>query len=127
MAAAILGGLGVVIGAFGAHGMPTFLENQGHAPELIQKRLDQFDVGARYHLVHAVTLLALGCVTWGSDRIRGWVYRLMVMGIFLFSGSLYLLVLTNQPRLGAVTPLGGLSWIIAWTLLIFFAKSSSER
>jgi len=56
-----------------------------------------------------------------SDRIAPiasrWIGRLMIAGIVLFSGSLYLLVITDTPWLGAITPLGGLAWIIAWSAL----------
>jgi len=112
--AAILGGLGVLVGAFGAHGLEVRLADAGLDLALIAKRLGQFDVGARYHLVHAVAMLALSNLLSISDRTRRIAFVLLTVGILLFSGSLYLLVLTNTPWLGAITPLGGVAWIAAW-------------
>jgi uncharacterized membrane protein YgdD (TMEM256/DUF423 family) len=125
--ASIVGALGVTIGAFGAHGLDALLAKpglhgaEGLSPELIAKRLDQFDVGVRYHLVHAVALLALAGFSFGSSRRRQVTSWLFTAGIVLFSGSLYILVLTNTPWLGAVTPLGGLAWIAAWLSLLAIA------
>ncbi|MGI9472563.1 MAG: DUF423 domain-containing protein [Rubripirellula sp.] len=59
--------------------------------------------------------------------MRRWVLRLFVAGILLFSGSLYLLVVTNTPKLGMVTPLGGLAWILAWLMLIPLAVRDPNR
>lgn len=115
--AGIMGALGVLIGAFGAHGLEGFLTNQGLTPELIAERSDQFDVGARYHLIHAVALLALADSVLLSRAARLAVLGLFTVGILLFSGSLYLLVATNTPWLGAITPIGGVSWIIAWSTI----------
>jgi uncharacterized membrane protein YgdD (TMEM256/DUF423 family) len=115
-----MGGLAVLIGAFGAHGLEDFLAKAGAPHELIVKRLGQFDVGARYHLVHAIALVALSSITTISHRSRIFVVTMMVSGIVLFSGSLYLLVVTNTPWLGAVTPFGGAAWIIAWVSLAAF-------
>lgn len=125
VAAAIAGASGVAIGALGAHGLPEFLLRQGADAELVAKRLAQFDTGARYHLVHAVALLAIGLFAANADdsakmTLVRWSGILMIAGIVLFSGSLYLLVVTNTPILGAITPLGGISWIAAWVLIAFF-------
>jgi uncharacterized membrane protein YgdD (TMEM256/DUF423 family) len=125
--AGISGALGVVMGSFGAHGLETFLASGGLDQELVLKRLDQFDVAVRYHLIHSVALLALAALTVGSPSRRRWVSRLFVFGLFLFSGSLYALVLTNTPVLGAITPLGGLSWIAGWLLLPWLARAVSSE
>lgn len=119
--AGIMGGLGVLIGAFGAHGLEDFLVEKGLEPAVILKRIDQFDVGARYHLVHAVALLAVANSVLLTRRARWIVFLLFTVGIVLFSGSLYLLVATNTPWLGAITPIGGVSWIIAWLTIAFSA------
>ncbi len=113
--AAISGLLAVLIGAFGAHGLESFLDSRHSLPaDAIAKRIEQFDTGARYHLAHSVALLALG----GLIGTAGVAFRvaagMMMAGIVLFSGSLYLLVATNTPALGAITPIGGVLWIIAW-------------
>ncbi|MEM6470155.1 MAG: DUF423 domain-containing protein [Planctomycetota bacterium] len=125
---ACTGALGVAFGAFGAHGLGTLLADSGMEVEKVAKRVSQFETGSRYHLIHAVAMLAL--VT--GRPIRGGVrfsVILFVLGVILFSGSLYVLVLSDTPWLGAVTPLGGLSWILAWSSLAFAgeARATSER
>ena len=124
--AAICGALGVAIGAFGAHGLEHHLSAIVSGREIMQRRLAQFDTGARYHLIHAVALLALAALPLGSSKLYRWVARFFLIGIVLFSGSLYLLVLTNETKLGMVTPLGGLSWIIGWCLLVVAAMQKSD-
>lgn len=126
LAAGIAGASGVLIGAFGAHGLDSLLESRGYDGELVVKRVDQFNVGVRYHLVHAVALLGLIPVAAIAPRITKISALLMIAGVLLFSGSLYLLVLTNTPVLGAITPLGGLSWIAAWIVLALAARSSGN-
>jgi len=118
IAAGIAGATAVAIGAFGAHGLEERLVDAGMGAEKVARRLAQFDTGARYHLAHAVALLSTAAIGL-SDRSRLWraAIVLVVVGIVLFSGSLYLLVLTDTPRWGAVTPLGGLAWLAAWTLI----------
>ena len=97
----------VAAGAFGAHGLKTRVDAQ---------LLGTFETAARYQMYHA---LGLFLVAWLADRgaplahLAGW---LMLAGIVLFSGSLYLLVLTNTRWLGAITPLGGLLFLAAWAL-----------
>ena len=125
LAAGVAGALGVLIGAFGAHLLPGFLAGQGLDEALIRKRQSQFDVGARYHLIHAVALLALAAVRCGPLSLRRWAAWLLVAGMVFFSGSLYLLVLTNTTWLGAITPVGGLAWIVAWTLLTVAAARTN--
>lgn len=119
---AFAGASAVAIGAFGAHGLDSLLSEAGMDAERMNRRLQQFDTGARYHLVHAVVLLALAGLPTSRGRLFRLVVTLMFLGILLFSGSLYLLVLTDTPRWGAVTPLGGLSWIIAWILIAFMRR-----
>jgi uncharacterized membrane protein YgdD (TMEM256/DUF423 family) len=92
-----------VAGAFGAHGL------EGTVPPA---RLETWETAARYHLVHAVALLFL------AGRPGRWAFRLMTAGIAVFSGSLYALVLLDLPRLGAVTPVGGLMLIAGWSTIV---------
>lgn len=102
--------LGVALGAFAAHGLKTRL-----SPEMF----NIFEVGVRYHMYHALALLA---VAWASSRwpgtsitiIAGWLF---LAGIVIFSGSLYLLSLTGLRWLGAITPIGGFAFLIGWLLL----------
>jgi uncharacterized membrane protein YgdD (TMEM256/DUF423 family) len=105
----VLGALGVALGAFGAHGLKARVD-----PDL----LAVFETGARYHLIHALAILA---AAWAVDRwpgswavAAGWFF---VAGIAVFSGSLYALVLTGQRWLGAITPLGGVCFIAGWVVL----------
>src|SRR5262249_49516728 len=111
---AVLGFLGVTLGAFGAHALKSRL-----SPEM----LALFVTGVRYHMYHTFAVLigaaAIGHI--GSARllvIAGWCF---VAGIVLFSGSLYALALTSVGMLGAITPIGGLLFLIGWAFLAFFA------
>ena len=111
---AVLAGLGVLIGAFGAHALHARLGD----------RADVYETGVRYHLVHAAALVALG--VW--QRLApapppllaaaGW---LIVLGVVLFSGSLYVLSLWRVRALGPVTPLGGLCLAAGWLLVLLAA------
>jgi len=113
--AALAAGLAVGVGAFGAHG----LQSSDLLPEDDRARLlEIFETGVRYHMFHALGLFA---VAWAAGRwpgrlvtLAGW---LLVVGILIFSGSLYLLVLTQQNWLGAITPIGGTAFIAGWVLL----------
>lgn len=130
--ASVTGTLGVAAGAFGAHFLPFALESFYVGPEtvdadLIAKRQAQFDTAVRYHQLHSVALLALVAIPFGSPVVRAWVSRLFLLGILLFSGSLYTLVFTGYSKLGMVTPAGGLSFILGWCLLMLAAKRISPR
>ncbi len=112
---ALFGGLGVVLGAFGAHALRASLSAQD---------LATFEIGVRYQMYHALALMA---VAWAASRwpaqaagltVSGWAF---VLGILVFSGSLYVLVLTGQRWLGAVTPIGGVAFIVGWGLLAWAA------
>ena len=104
--AAVLCFLAVALGAFGAHGLRSTLEARG--------MLDAWNKAVFYHFIHAVALLLLAL--YGSiNRGACW---LLIIGILLFSGSLYLLALTNLRWLGAVTPFGGLCFLAGWAWLV---------
>ena len=105
--AAILGFLGVALGAFGAHGLREHL-----APGM----LEVYKTGVLYHLLHAVALLA---VALGAERLARprAVATLFATGVVIFSGSLYALALTGVGTLGAITPLGGLLLMAGWVTL----------
>lgn len=107
-AGAALGALAVVLGAFAAHALRARL-----APE----SLAIFDTGARYQLVHAIALVAIGLVQalWPS-RVAVAAACCVGAGVLLFSGSLYALALGAPRTLGMVTPLGGLLLISGWAL-----------
>jgi uncharacterized membrane protein YgdD (TMEM256/DUF423 family) len=107
--------VGVALGAFGAHGLRGRV-----TPEM----LNVFEVGVRYQLYHALALLAVGAIAGrlpgGAFAIAGWLF---VAGTVVFSGSLYVLVVSGQRWLGAVTPLGGLALLAGWLVLAWAAWS----
>lgn len=98
--AAILGFLGVALGAFGAHSLP-------HVAPL--ESVPVWDKAVLYHLIHAVAILAV------ADMLVAWLW---LGGVVVFSGSLYLLALTGIKWLGAITPIGGLLFLAGWLLLV---------
>lgn len=103
--AALFGFLAVALGAFGAHGLKPTLEAHG--------TLANWNTGATYHLVHAVVLLALAL----RAPFRRVAFTLFCAGIVIFSGSLYVLAITNVKALGAITPIGGVCLLAGWVAL----------
>jgi uncharacterized membrane protein YgdD (TMEM256/DUF423 family) len=105
--------IAVALGAFAAHGLKSRLE-----PAL----LATFETGVRYHMYHALALLAVGwaCTRWPGPAANasGWLF---VAGTVLFSGSLYALALTGTRWLGAITPVGGLAFLAGWLCLAWSA------
>lgn len=118
VAAALLG-IAVGLGAFGAHGL--------------KGRLDDYSMGVYekavlYHFFHALGLLIVSIMPrLGAlpESAGTWVCSLLLAGILLFSGSLYVLALTGIKTLGAITPLGGLAFLAAWFLLAFWLLRNS--
>jgi uncharacterized membrane protein YgdD (TMEM256/DUF423 family) len=111
-------GLAVALGAFGAHALKARL-----SPEM----LAVYETGVRYQLTHALALLA---VAWAVTRwpgpavtASGWLF---VVGTLLFSGSLYTLALTGVRGLGAVTPIGGVAWLVGWGCLAWGVSRSGS-
>jgi uncharacterized membrane protein YgdD (TMEM256/DUF423 family) len=106
---AIAAGVAVILGAFGAHGLKSRVD-----PAL----LVVFETGVRYQMYHALALLAVGLarVHWPSALVSmaGWFF---LVGIVIFSGSLYLMTATGARWLGAITPIGGVAFIIGWIVL----------
>ncbi len=127
IAAAITGALGIAVGAFGAHGLESLFNSRGYDAAFAAKRSDQFEVGVRYHLLQSAMLLALGALSFGAQKWRRWSLRLSLVGQTLFCGSLYLLVLTDTPKLGAITPLGGICLIFSWLMLIPLCWKSGDE
>ncbi len=109
----IAGALGVGLGAFGAHGLRGRL-----SPDM----LAVFETGVRYEMYHALALLLVSALMARLDgrliHVAGWSFT---VGIVLFSGSLYLLALTGVRIFGAVTPLGGVAFILGWACLAIAA------
>lgn len=107
--AAVLMATGVALGAFGAHALEATLS---------AARLNTFETGVRYQLIHGVGLLAIVGLGWGHRP--AW---LLAAGTVIFSGSLYVLVLTDTPWLGAVAPVGGTLMIAGWCWLALVLAS----
>src|SRR5438046_5991695 len=104
--AAALCFLAVALGAFGAHSLRSTLETRGMQ--------DVWNKAVLYHFIHAIALLALALYG-TANRGACW---LLFAGIFLFSGSLYVMALTNLRWLGAITPPGGLCFLAGWAWLM---------
>ena len=110
LTAAVLGGLSVGIGAFGAHALRATLEAGG--------RLETFETAVKYQFYHTLALLAIGILMYHlPNKQLGYAAISMVVGIVIFSGSLYVLCLTGVRWWGAVTPLGGVALMVGWGLL----------
>lgn len=113
--AGISGAIAVSLGAFGAHGLEALLIQNG--------RLDTFQTAVNYHFYHTLALLGIGVLAivkpdWKGISFAAWS---MVLGILIFSGSLYVLSLTGITWLGAITPLGGLAFILGWSSLVYLS------
>lgn len=111
----LLGFSAVALGAFGAHGLRSRLDALPDGA----KRLEWWSTAAHYHLIHA---LALAVAAWLVQRgagatahAAGWCF---VAGVALFSGSLYVMTITGQAKLGAVTPIGGLFLLAGWAAIV---------
>ena len=111
VAGALDAALAVGLGAFAAHGLKARLE-----PRL----LEVFETGARYQMYHALAIVfcALLAARSPGATAAGWIFQL---GIVLFSGSLYALALTDIKVLGAVTPFGGVAFLVGWLWLAYVA------
>jgi len=117
-AGALLGALAVVTGAFGAHGLEGRLD--AHHLAIWHKAVN-------YHALHALALVGIGLLQRGGTppTLAGW---LLLAGILLFSGSLYMLALSGQRWLGMITPFGGLSFILGWLALAAWAlRNPAQR
>jgi uncharacterized membrane protein YgdD (TMEM256/DUF423 family) len=112
--AALFGGLGVALGAFGAHALRD---------RLTADLLATFETGVRYQVYHALALIGVvvAAARWPQSALptaAGWLF---VAGVLIFSGSLYALALSGQRWLGAITPLGGVAFLAGWLCLLIAA------
>lgn len=117
--ACVLCGLAVALGAFGAHGLKSRV-----TPEM----LAIFEVGVRYQFYHGLAMLALSVAgvtfwqnAWTWRAVLGWL-----TGVVIFSGSLYLLVLSGQRWLGAITPIGGVALILGWCFALLGSRNRAK-
>ncbi|WKN33652.1 DUF423 domain-containing protein [Porifericola rhodea] len=112
LSASAFGALSVMIGAFGAHALRASLE--------ASNRLDTFETAVKYQFYHTLALLVIGLLMYRiQDKLLDYAGLSMIVGILIFSGSLYILCLSGLRWLGAITPIGGLLMIIGWVLLFW--------
>lgn len=110
----LFGLIGIILGAFATHGLKPILSPQS---------LASFETGIDFQIYHALLFLILGNIKIPATKVIGWVFYLLLFGIILFSGSIYLLA-TNEfssidfRRIALVTPLGGSLLILCWALLL---------
>lgn len=114
--AAVVGAVAVAIGAFGAHGLESTLE--------ANQRADTFETAVKYHFYHALAMFAVGIWLRFEPTNKQLKYALIsfAIGILIFSGSLYILSLTGITWLGAITPFGGVCFIIGWVFIFVGAR-----
>ncbi|HBK83161.1 MAG TPA: DUF423 domain-containing protein [Flavobacterium sp.] len=110
-----LGVLAIVLGAFGAHGLKKFLS---------EDQLTSFETGVRYQMYHALFLLFLAQTNYITERQKIIVFLITLLGVLLFSGSIYLLSTSNITNIkskfiGLITPIGGLLLISSWIYLLY--------
>ena len=105
---AVSGALALALGAFAAHGLK---------PQLSPTLMQTYQTAVQYHFIHTLALLAIINLPL-SERLLQWVARSFLLGIILFSGSLYTLTLTGISAIGILTPFGGSAFIFGWLLLI---------
>ena len=128
---AVMAGLAVTCGAFGAHGFDSYFTKKyagmtwtvaGDEMTLAHKYLDDYKTGVRYHMWHAVGLIAVGLLSAvrpkKSLQMAGWSF---LLGIVLFSGSLYALTISGQSWWGMTAPIGGALFIVGWIALAMAA------
>jgi len=112
LAGSFFAGLGVAIGAFGAHKLKDFLLQTG--------RTDTFEKAITYQFYHSLALLVIGLLATQvqiNTKYLNYAGYSFIAGIIIFSGSLYILCLTETPKWGAVTPIGGVCMIAGWVLV----------
>lgn len=122
----LIGALGVILGAFGAHGLPDFLIGHGVTTEELPRRMANFETAARYQMYHALAMVLVGLLARGNPEanwsLAGWSF---LVGVLIFSGCLYALVLSGVKILGAIVPIGGVAFIVGWLALAWAGWRSS--
>ena len=113
--AALMGITAIILGAFGAHALKK---------QLSVEQLGSFETGVKYQMYHALFLLFLGINTFLNAKVKKTVFQLVVFGVFIFSGSIYLLTTkaitgVDFKFIGIVTPIGGVLLMMAWSFLFW--------
>lgn len=115
--------LGIILGAYATHGL---------RPILTPEAMDSFETGVQYQIYHALLLLIIGNIKPVPSRLFHWVFYLLVIGIVLFSGTIYFLA-TNALTsvdfrlLGPITPLGGSLLILCWVILLIYSLKLKKK
>ena len=116
---ALFGALGVAFGAYGAHGLADFLEGLGYEGDDLSRRIKIYNTAVHYQMLHAMAIVIIGlglehrASTWW--RFAAWAF---LVGILLFSGSLYIVATLGIGWVGAITPIGGVAFLCGWALMI---------
>lgn len=112
--------LAVALGAFGAHGLKD---------ALTEDMLEVYETGVRYHMYHALALMLIALLAdrIGDTKLVKAAARLLIAGIILFSGSLYVLALSDLKILGAITPLGGVAFLAGWGCIAAAAMRARKK
>jgi len=110
---AILGGIGVILGALGAHALKHQLDAE---------QLKSFQTGVLYQMFHVLAIFSIAGISLLNEQKKKIIINIFLLGIFLFSGSIYLIYLANIPAksIWFVTPLGGISFMLGWFLLGYY-------
>lgn len=122
MTGAIIALISVAIGAFGAHALSDLLEKNNYT--------DVFETGVTYQMSHGLGIILVGILMsknlFGPVKELKWAGILLTVGVIIFSGSLYTLSLTSIKILGAITPIGGVSFLLGWIFLIIATKKYAK-
>jgi uncharacterized membrane protein YgdD (TMEM256/DUF423 family) len=125
---AVLAALAIGMGAFGAHALRSRLIPGETATAESLRQLEIFETAARYQMYHALALVLVGLM---AQRRQSTALQaaggLFAVGVLLFCGSLYALVLTGIKLLGAITPLGGVAFILGWLMLAVAARQKNDE
>ncbi|PWJ58541.1 uncharacterized membrane protein YgdD (TMEM256/DUF423 family) [Dyadobacter jejuensis] len=117
-AGGLVGALAVALGAFGAHALKAMLEASG--------RSETFETAVKYQFYHAIALVLIGLLLQRSGpdaaKLLGWSGNAFMIGVVIFSGSLYAICFTGITKFGAIAPIGGLLLIAGWILLLLAAS-----
>lgn len=125
--AGLVGAAAVGLGAFAAHGLEQQLLDRGLTAEVVAKKLDTCDIAVRYHLIHAVALLALSLASPAcAPKMRTVAAVFFLLGLAMFCGVLYAQAIAGLVGFNLVVPLGGLSFIIGWLCVSLTAFAASR-
>lgn len=124
----LIGAAGVAVGAYAAHGLEADLTASGLPTELVDRRLKSCEVAVRYHLIHAVAMLALAAAPPAfANKRRGVGSLFFSLGIAMFSGVLYAQSIAGLKSLNLVVPAGGLCFILGWLVVASIALPLGSR